>query len=292
MTGRSVKTEEEIEILRKGGKILARILTRVQQHVAPGVTTEELDRHAELLIREAGGNPAFKGYRAFDAKVPYPASLCVSVNDEVVHGIPRRSRVLQEGDIVGLDIGMWWPTHESRIMSHESQGGRDSSFKFPAEGEARHGRQVPRPMVTDMAVTVGVGTISPEAAKLLQVTEESLYKGIERIKAGARIGDIGAEIQAHIERHGFGVVRELAGHGVGYQLHEDPYVPNYGSRGEGSVLHAGMVIAIEPMATEGKFAVVLDKDEWTFRTADGRLAAHFEHTVVVTEDGGLIVTKE
>lgn len=259
-----IKTSEEIETLKAGGRLLAQVLGEVKAAARPGVATKELDMLAERLIKECGGEPSFKGYKPPGARIPYPSSLCVSVNDEVVHAIPRHSRALKEGDIVGLDIGMWWPLR-----------GTDGK----------------RPMVTDMAVTVGVGEISEEAKILIRVTKEALFKGIEKVKPGASLGDVGAAIQAHIEKHGFGVVRDLAGHGVGYQLHEEPLVPNFGRPGGGPVIQAGMVLAIEPMATEGHFAVVLDKDEWTFRTADGRRAAHFEHTIVVTDNGGLIVTQ-
>ncbi|MBI3627493.1 MAG: type I methionyl aminopeptidase [Candidatus Sungbacteria bacterium] len=266
----SIKSKAEIKTLGEGGRRLAEVLREVSQAVASGVSAGEIDRLAERLIRAAGGEPSFKGYNPYGAKTPYPASICVSVNDAVVHAIPPKTQIFQDGDVVSLDIGMWWPGKELRIKNKELSG--------------------VRPMATDMAITVGVGAISKTAEKLIRVTRESLDLGIKEVKAGATIGDIGAAIQAHIENHGFGVVRDLAGHGVGYKVHEDPFVPNFGERGKGLVLKEGMVIAIEPMATEGTWRVRLDPDEWTFRTADGKLAAHFEHTVVVTKDGHQVIT--
>ncbi|MBI2054498.1 MAG: type I methionyl aminopeptidase [Candidatus Sungbacteria bacterium] len=266
----TIKTPEEIETLKRGGHILGRILSEIAESVRPGISTKDLDDLAERLILASGGEPSFKGYNPYGAKAAYPSALCVSVNDEVVHAIPHRKRILEEGDIVGLDIGMWWPDRKSKIKNQKS--------KFW------------RPMATDTAVTVGVGKISKTAEKLIRVTKEALELGIKEVRAGAKIGDIGAAIQKHIEKYGFGVVRDLAGHGVGYKVHEDPFVPNYGTRGEGLVLKEGMVIAIEPMATEGTWKVILDKDEWCFRTADGKLAAHFEHTVAVTKNGAKVLT--
>jgi len=275
------KTAEEIETLKHGGRLLAGVLAQVAGAVRPGVSAKALDTLAEKLIREAGGEPSFKGYNPYGAAIPYPAALCVSINDEVVHAIPTEDRILQDGDLVGLDIGMFWPqpaTSDKRqaIIGVKSQESRVKGM---------------RPMATDTAVTVGVGKISPMAEKLLRATRESLERGIAVVRAGAHVGDIGAAIQSHIENHGFGVVRDLAGHGVGYKVHEDPFIPNYGEKGKGLVLQEGMVIAIEPMATEGTWRVTLDPNEWCYRTADGKLAAHFEHTVVVTKDGCEVVTK-
>ena len=267
----TIKTEEEIKTLAEGGKKLGGILREVAKAVRPGISTKDLDDLAERLILASGGEPSFKGYNPYGAKAAYPSALCVSVNDEVVHAIPHRKRILKEGDVVGLDIGMWYPARSAETQNPKLK--------------------IQRPMATDTAVTVGVGEISKTAEKLIRVTREALDLGIKEVCVGARIGDIVAAIQAHIERHGFGVVGDLAGHGVGYKVHEDPYVPNYGNRGEGLVLKEGMVLAIEPMATEGTYKVVLDKDEWCFRTADGRLAAHFEHTVAVTKHGCEVLTK-
>lgn len=260
------KTDEEIETLSRGGLLLREILQKVALVVSPGVSAFELDRMAEKLIAEARGEPSFKGYNPYGAAFPYPTALCVSINDEVVHAIPKADRILKEGDIVSLDIGMWWP---SRVYAKEVGV---------------------RPMATDTAITVGVGKISAKAEKLIRITRESLDLGIKVVKDGVYTGDIGAAIQEHIEKHNFGVVRDLAGHGVGYKVHEDPYIPNYGEKGKGTRLEAGMVIAIEPMATEGACEVKIDEDEWAFRTKDGKLAAHFEHTVAIMKNGARVIT--
>lgn len=266
----TIKTAEEIETLRLGGALLAEILGKLKDAARSGVTTKALSDLAERLILAAGGEPSFKGYNPFGASVAYPAALCVSLNDEVVHAVPKETRLIREGDLVSLDIGMWWP-------------GKALREKEPALRGLR-------PMATDTALTIAVGDVSPQITLLVRATQEALAKGIQEVKPGARIGDIGAAIQAHIEKHGFGVIRDLAGHGVGYKVHEDPFVPNFGARGTGSVLREGMVLAIEPMAAEGTWRVTLDADEWTFRTADGSRAAHFEHTVAVAPGGSIVVT--
>ena len=285
------KTAEEIETLKHGGRLLAGVLAQVAGAVRPGVSAKALDTLAEKLIREAGGEPSFKGYNPYGAAIPYPAALCVSINDEVVHAIPTEDRILQDGDLVGLDIGMFWPQPATHLR--QDFGGQASDKQQATRGVKSQELRVKGrlPMATDTAVTVGVGKISPMAEKLLRATRESLERGIAVVRAGAHVGDIGAAIQSHIEAHGFGVVRDLAGHGVGYKVHEDPFIPNYGEKGKGLVLQEGMVIAIEPMATEGTWRVTLDPNEWCYRTADGKLAAHFEHTVVVTKDGCEVVTK-
>jgi methionyl aminopeptidase len=217
--------------------------------VAPGVTTADLDRTAEKLVRAGGGEPAFKGYRG------YPCTLCASVNEQVVHGIPS-SRALNDGDIISLDMGV-----------------KLSGF------------------YGDSAVTVPVGRVSEEAATLLRVTRESLEKGIEQVRLGGRISDIGHAIQEHVEAHGFSVVREFVGHGIGAALHEDPQIANYGEPGRGPRLAEGMVLAIEPMVNVGRPAVRVLGDGWTAVTKDGSLSAHFEHTVAVTKNGPLILTR-
>ena len=251
----TIKREVELRRLREGGKRLAGVLERLAAEVKPGVSTLELDRLAERLIIADGGIPIFQGYKIREVKTPYPASICTSINDEVVHGIPKRELVLQVGDVLGIDIGMRW------------QG-----------------------LVTDMAVTIGIGGISPEASRLIRVTREALDLGIAAIRPGATIGDIGHAVGSHLKKAGLGVIRDLAGHGVGYELHEEPLIPNYGRPGTGMRLEEGMVLALEPMATLGGQRVVLDDDEWTFRTADGSLAAHFEHTVAVTRTGQEVLT--
>ncbi len=266
----TIKTKEEIDILREGGRRLAGILAAVVKEVKPGVSTLKLDGLAEGLIFESGGTPSFKGYRIRETSVPYPASLCTSINDEVVHAIPRKDRILKEGDIIGLDIGMAWPCKFPI-----------SNFQFPI-----------KPLFTDLAVTVGIGKISKEAERLIRATKEALDIGIKGIRPGVRIGDVSFAIQNHLEKQGLGIIRDLAGHGVGYEVHEEPLIPNYGKPGTGPEIKDGMVLAIEPMATLGDWRIVLDDDEWTFRTADGSLAAHFEHTIAVTKGGVEVLTKQ
>lgn len=244
--------------MREGGKRLARILQMVAEKVAPGVSTAELNSFAEKLVKESGDKAAFLNYQPYGAERPFPAALCVSVNDAVVHGIPNEHPyILKEGDIVSLDMGL---THKGLILDH--------------------------------AVTVGVGAIDEKSAKLLSVTKEALSVGIKASKAGAKTGDVGAMIEAFVKPHRYGIIEELAGHGVGYEVHEDPYVPNYGTAGEGETLLPGMVIAIEPMLTLGGKEIVLDPDGYTYRTADGSRAAHFEHTIAITSKGAEILTKE
>jgi methionyl aminopeptidase len=250
-------TQTEIDMLRECGKRLARIRATTAAAVRPGISTGELDRMTEVAIREAGGAPVFKGYRAERGVPPFPGVICTSINDEIVHGIPSAERVLVEGDIIGLDFGMRWP----------AMGG----------------------LITDTATTVIVGA-NRNVDLLLRATREALDAGIRAVRPGARVGDIGAAIEARITKDGFGVVRELAGHGVGKKLHEAPYIPNYGTRGKGETIASGMVFAIEPMATAGNADIELDDDQWTWCTVDGSLAAHFEHTVLVTDDGVEVLT--
>lgn len=250
-----IKTKEEIEILREGGKRLASVLRKVKHAVRPGVSTKELDEIAFSEIKALGDEPAFLNYQPYGASYPYPASLCVSVNEEIVHGIPG-DRVLKEGDIVSIDLG----------LKHKGY-------------------------FTDHAVTVPVGKISKQDQELLAVTEEALNIGIEAIKAGGNVGDIGYAIEQYVKEFGFGIVRGLSGHGVGVHIHEDPYVPNYGKMGQGEKLVPGMVIAIEPMITLGNPAMKTLKDGYTIVSKDGSRAAHFEHTVAITEKGAEILTK-
>lgn len=252
----TIKKPEEIAILREGGKRHAEILRRLVEMAKPSIATRELNDLAERLIKEGGDEAAFLGYTPKDAKRPYPASLCVSVNDEVVHGIPNEGgKVLKEGDIVSLDAG----------LKHEG-------------------------LFTDCAVTIGVGKMDARARKLITVTRKALAVGIKEVCAGKTVGDIGFVIAEFVRPFGFGIVRELAGHGVGYTVHEEPLVPNFGKKGEGTVLKAGMVLAIEPMLNEGRPEVKLDPDGYTYRTRDGSRSAHFEHTVVVTDKGAEVLT--
>lgn len=251
----TIKTKEDIAKMREGGKRHAEILRKVSEMVAPGVTTKELDEYAHRLIIEGGDTPAFLNYTPEGVSYPYPASLCVSVNDEIVHGIPS-DFVLEEGDIVSLDLG----------LMHKG-------------------------MITDAAITVPVGKISKDAQKLINVTKEALAVAIKQVKPGNKTGDIGNAIEEFVKPHGYGIVKILSGHGVGYSVHEDPYVPNYGKKGTGEELRPGMVIAIEPMLNLGTDEVYVTEDEYTYITADEKLSAHFEHTVVVTEDGCEVLTK-
>lgn len=249
-----LKTEAEIERMRRPARITAEILAALREKARPGVTTGDLDREAERLIAKAGARSAFKNYRV--GSVVFPAVLCASVNDEIVHGIPSGSRELAEGDIIGLDFGV------------EVDG-----------------------FFADAAVTVAVGKVDEESARLLEATEQSMVRGIEQAREGARLGDIGQAVQERAEAAGFSVVRDFVGHGIGRALHEDPQVPNFGKRGRGRTITAGMVLAIEPMVNAGSAAVRVDDDGWTARTADGCRSAHFEHTVAVTRRGPEILTR-
>ena len=285
-----IKTKEEIAVLRACGRHLASTLREVVQAARPGVSTLHLDAIAERLIRACGGDPVFKGYRISEARSAFPASICVSINDEVVHGIPSGKKILQKGDIVGLDIGMRWPASAQATAGKPADRNHESlqENKFPA-GQVGI-RNDGKGMITDMAVTIGIGDISEEAGRLLRVTRESLDIGIAVVKPGGHVGDIGHAIQKHLEKEHLGIIRDLGGHGVGHELHEEPMIANVGMRGTGPELREGMVIAIEPMATLGTWRITLDRDEWTFRTADGSLAAHFEHTLAVTSTGAEVLT--
>jgi methionyl aminopeptidase len=242
------KSPGEIEKMRAANLLVADVLAQLAALVVPGATTRELDKAAERMVRERGAEPAFKGYRG------YPATLCASVNEQVVHGIPS-DRPLDEGDILSLDMG---------VKLNGFYG--------------------------DSAITVPVGRIADDAAKLLRVTEEALQRGIGQVRVGGRISDIGHAVQAHVESHGYSVVREFVGHGIGAALHEEPQIANYGEPGRGPRMVEGMVFAIEPMVNMGRPAVKVLPDGWTAVTRDGSLSAHFEHTVAVTKDGPLILT--
>ncbi len=234
------KTKEEIEIMRESAQILGRAHGEVAKMIAPGIKTIDLDKRAEEFIRDNGGIPSFKGYNG-----TFPGSLCISVNEQVVHGFPSEYR-LQEGDIISVDCGVYYKGFHS-----------------------------------DSAYTYAVGEVSEEVKKLLKITKDSLYKGIEKAVLGNRIGDISHAIQSFVEEHSFSVIRELVGHGLGRSLHESPEVPNFGRRGQGPKLKEGMVIAIEPMVNLGKKSVLQEPDGWTIRTSDRKPSAHFEHTVAI-----------
>ncbi len=244
-----IKTEKELKVMTEGGKILAEVLAEIAKMAQLGITTLELDRAAEALILKHGAKPAFKGYENF------PYSLCVSVNDVIVHGFPSNYK-LKNGDIVGLDLGVLYKGYN-----------------------------------TDMAVTISVGEVSFEAKRLITVTKKALRLGIKKVRPGITTGDIGNTIQRFIEEQGYGVVRDLCGHGIGKEIHEDPKVPNYGQRHKGIELKEGMVICIEPMVTMGDFHLKTAKDGYGFATRDGSLSAHFEHTVAITKDGCKVLTE-
>lgn len=244
-----LKQPDEIDQARASSRIVAEVLSVLREKVKPGVTTRELDQIAEEVTEKRGARPAFKGYRG------YPHSLCASVNEEVVHGMPS-GRVLQEGDIIGLDFG---------VLYHGFYG--------------------------DAAITLPVGRVSEEAVRLMRVTEESLYAAIDQAASGNRLGDISAAVQETAESAGFSVVRDFVGHGIGRNMHEDPQIPNFGKKGRGIELRAGMILAIEPMVNAGRYGVKILPDGWTVITADGSLSAHFEHSVAVTDNGPEILSR-
>jgi methionyl aminopeptidase len=245
-----IKTRDEIALMREAGRIVSEILDELEKAVAPGVTTWDLDALSEKLIHQKGARPAFKGYHGF------PACLCASVNDEVVHGIPSKRRKLREGDLMKLDFGV-----------------------------------VYRGFFGDSARTVPVGKVSSEAQALVNTTREALHKGIQAMVPGNRLGDIGHAVQRHVEARGFSVVRLFSGHGIGRRLHEEPDVPNYGQPGSGMKLRPGMVLAVEPMVNQGTDEVMVLEDQWTAVTRDSKLSAHFEHTVLITEGGPEVLTR-
>jgi len=245
-----LKSPRELEHMRVAGRILAEVKTLLRAIVKAGVSTKEIDDKVEAFILSKGAQSAFKGYRG------YPATVCTSINEEVVHGIPSPKRKLKEGDIIGLDLGCI------------------------VEG-----------YYADCAISLGIGPVPPRVQELLDVTRESLDKAIVQCRVGNRIGDISQAVQSHCESHGFGVVRAFVGHGIGRALHEEPQVPNFGEAGRGQALKAGMVLAIEPMVTMGSWEVRVLEDRWTAVTADGSLAAHFEDTIAITDDGPDVLTR-
>ena len=244
----SIKSKEEIKLMAESGKILAKIMKELKEKVKPGITTKELDRAAEALILKSGGEPNFKGYEGF------PATLCTSINEEIVHVVPSE-RKLKEGDIISLDIGMKY-----------------------------------RGFHSDMAITVPVGKARPEIQRLIRVTKKALKRGIKKAKVGNTFGDVGNTIQRYVEGQGFNVVRELSGHGIGRELHEDPKIPNYGKRKTGSEIKTSMVFCLEPMVTVGDWKIKKAKDGFGYETVDGSLSAHFEHTIAIIKNGPQILT--
>ncbi len=253
MAKATIKTPHEIALMRESCRIVAEVLRLLKDHVRPGVTTRELDNIAEEYIRSRDAEPAFKGYGS-DKRNLYPATLCVSIDDEVVHGIPG-NRKLREGEIISIDVGV-----------KKNQFFGDGAWTFP------------------------VGSVREDKDRLMEIAEQALYKGIQNAKDGNHVHDISAVVQSTVERAGFSVVRDLVGHGVGRQLHEEPAVPNFGTAGTGATLKRGMTLAIEPMVNEGSYHVRVDTDGWTVRTADGMPSAHFEHTILVTDNSPEILT--
>lgn len=244
-----LKSDKEIDQIRESCRIVVDALRLAKDMVRPGLRLSELDRAIESLIKSKGAKPAFKGYRG------YPASACLSVDDVVVHGIPGDEDILQDGQIIGVDIG---------VLKNGFYG--------------------------DSAMTIPVGDVGREKAMLIQVTREALYEGLKHATVGHRVHDISAAVQAHVERHGYSVVRELVGHGIGRELHEEPQVPNFGHAGTGMRLKTGMVFCVEPMVNMGTFEVYTRDDQWTVCTSDGSPSAHFEHTIAISDDGPVILT--
>jgi len=253
-----IKSEKEIEAMREGGIILAKIMKEIGESIAPGKSTWKINKLAEELVFDNGGKAIFKGYGQ-ESGHPFPAGSCISLNDEVVHGIPKEDRIIHEGDLVKVDIGMKY-----------------------------------KGMITDMARTFAVGKISEKAQKLMETTNRCLDLGIDKLKAGNTLGDYSKAVQKYSEGQGFSVIRALVGHGVGKELHEDPYIPNFASPKSPEnkiVLKEGMTLALEPMLNEGNCNIKLGKDGWTYQTEDGKLSAHFEDTVVIREDGAEMLTR-
>lgn len=247
----TIKSNREIELMVEAGRITALAHRKVKEAIRPGISTLELDKIAEETIRACGATPSFKGYNGF------PGSICASINNVVIHGIPKQNTILKDGDIISVDIGACYKGY--------------------------HG---------DSAMTHGVGNVSESRKRLMKVTRESLYKGLEMAKPGNRLSDISHAIEEYVKRHGYSVVRDFTGHGVGRKLHEDPAVPNYGEAGHGPILKKGMTLAIEPMVNAGKHFVRILADDWTTVTADRSDSAHFEHSILITEDGYKILTTE
>jgi methionyl aminopeptidase len=243
-----LKTEREIEIVKNNGRILAKTLKLLEERIRPGIKTKELDQLAEDFIKKQGAYPAFKGYHGF------PASICVSINDEVVHGIPGE-RIIQEGQIVSVDVGVFKDGYYA-----------DAAFTYP------------------------VGEVPKEARRLIQVTQQALESALEFVRDGNYLSDVSFAIQSFVEKQGFSVVRDLVGHGIGKKMHEEPQIPNFGAPGQGVILKNGMVLAIEPMVNAGSYEIYTKEDQWTIVTCDSSLSAHFEHTVAVTENGARILT--
>ncbi|MFA6106011.1 MAG: type I methionyl aminopeptidase [Patescibacteria group bacterium] len=256
------KSPEDIKNLIESGKRMGEILEQLAGICRIGISTLEVDKEAEKLIRKAGGNPVFKGYKTHVSDRPFPATICASLNHELVHGIPRKTTLLKDGDIFTIDVGMLWPNKKGGV-------------------------------ITDTAITVAIGNIPERTQKLMAVTKEALERGIAAAKPGNSVASIGKAVESYVKSQGkYGVVRDLVGHGVGHAVHEDPFVPNYYDKKLESIkLEPGMVIAIEPMISLGDWRIETMKDGWTIKMADDSLSAHFEHTVVITETGNIVATR-
>ncbi|MFH1255640.1 MAG: type I methionyl aminopeptidase [bacterium] len=266
----TIKNQSEIEWLRKGGKILGQILKKIMAEAKPGATTGHLEQMADFLIKKAGGRPSFKGFKSNKGDKPYPTVLCTCVNDEVVHAPSLPPKKLKSGDIINIDIGM----------------------EFPFYPRSSAGKPVKKGYYTDMAATVAVGKVGKQANKLIRVAKQALALGIKQVRPGNSLNSIGKVIEQYVKANGFSIVRDLVGHGVGYDLHEDPQIPNYDlESNEKIILKPGMVLAIEPMVNVGDWKVKEGPDGLTILTADGSLSAQFEHTILVTETGYEILTK-
>ena len=252
----TIKTKEEIEILREGGKILAEVLKKISEFAKPGISTGFLNQKAREMILARGALPSFEGYKSSFSDRPYPAAICASLNNVVVHGLPSEKVILEEGDILKLDIGIKYKN-----------------------------------FFTDAAITIGIGKMTDEKNKLINVTKRALELAVNKVNSGSHIGDIGYVIENYVKKEGLSVVKVLVGHGVGFAVHEEPSIPNYGKIGEGPVLKSGMVLAIEPMVTLESGEVKLSKDGFGYETVDGSFSAHFEHTIAVTDNGCLILTE-
>lgn len=249
-----IKTSEEIEIMREGGRKLAEIMEEIGKIINPGISTSEIDKLVRKLVFANSAVAVFEGYGG--PENPYPGAVCTSINSEIVHGIPSKDRIIKEGDLVKIDIGMKY-----------------------------------KGLITDMARTFPAGKISPKAYKLMKITKESLGLGIEKIKAGAKLSDYSITVDSYVRSFGFSTVKELVGHGVGRELHEDPQIPNYKTKAREIILKEGMTLALEPMINEGTHKIILAPDGWTFVTKDGKLSCHFEDTILVTRNGAEILTR-
>lgn len=267
-----IKSAADIQKITEGGKIIGEILEKLAGMCRPGISTWEIDQTAEKMIKEAGGRPAFKGFQSYAGHPPFPCTICASINHELVHGIARKDVILKDGDVFSIDIGMEWPVKSSQSTVHSSKK---------------------KGLFTDTAITVVIGEVEEKVKELSRVTKQSLEEGIKAVKPGNSIADIGFAIEKYVKSQGkYGIIRDLIGHGVGHEVHEEPRIPNYHDRSlESFKIKPGMVLAIEPMISLGSHKIKTASDGWTIEMADCSLCAHFEHTVVVTADGNVVATR-